>query len=97
GTGATATSTSRVSVYYAGYFPDGTLFDSRSSPSSPFGPFQLGANAVIKGWEEGLVGMKAGGTRQLIIPPSLAYGASGYGAIPPNAVLVFNVQLVAVQ
>ena len=96
GTGATATSSSQVSVYYAGYFPDGTLFDSRTSPSSPL-PFQLGTNAVIKGWEEGLVGMKAGGTRQLIIPPSLAYGATGYGAIPPNAVLVFNVQLVAVQ
>ncbi|HEU4721841.1 MAG TPA: FKBP-type peptidyl-prolyl cis-trans isomerase [Gemmatimonadaceae bacterium] len=97
GTGATATSTSRVSVYYAGYLANGTLFDSQTSPSAPYGPIQLGAGTFIKGWEEGMVGMKVGGTRQLIIPPSLGYGATGNNAIPPNAVLVFTIQLVAVQ
>jgi len=96
GTGDVATSTSTVSVYYAGYLSNGQLFDSRSSPSAPFGPLKLGVNAVIKGWDEGLVGMKVGGKRQLIIPPTLAYGPAGYGAIPSNAVLVFTVELVAV-
>jgi FKBP-type peptidyl-prolyl cis-trans isomerase FkpA len=96
GTGSAATGASTVSVYYAGYLSNGQLFDSRSSPSNPL-PVTLGTNSVIKGWEEGLIGMKVGGTRQLIIPPSLAYGPAGYNAIPPNAVLVFTVQLVAVQ
>jgi len=97
GTGAVATSTSGITVYYAGYLATGQLFDSRSSPSSPF-PVQLGPNAnVIKGWNEGVVGMKVGGVRQLIIPPDLAYGAFGSGVIPSNAVLVFTVELVSVQ
>ena len=88
GTGAVATSTSRVAVYYAGYLATGQRFDYRSSPSDPF-PVQLGPSAtVIKGWNEGLVGMKVGGVRQLIIPPELAYG---------DAVLVFTVELVSVQ
>ena len=87
GTGAVATTTSNVTVYYAGYFPNGQLFDSRSSPSNPFG-VQLGPNTnVIKGWNEGVVGMKVGGIRQLVIPPELAYG---------DAVLVFTVELVSV-
>jgi FKBP-type peptidyl-prolyl cis-trans isomerase FkpA len=97
GTGAAATSTSRVTVYYAGYLSTGQRFDGVASPSNAYGPIQLGANTVIKGWEEGIVGMKVGGTRQLIIPPSLAYGPAGNGVIPPNAVLVFTVQLVTVQ
>jgi FKBP-type peptidyl-prolyl cis-trans isomerase FkpA len=96
GTGAVATSTSLVSVYYAGYLSNGSLFDSRSSPSSPLA-FVLGTGFVIKGWEEGLVGMRVGGKRQLVIPPSLAYGPAGFNAIPSNAVLVFNVELVSVQ
>ena len=97
GTGAVATTTSNVSVYYAGYLANGQLFDSRTSPSSPFA-VQLGPNAnIIKGWNEGVVGMKVGGVRQLIIPPELAYGANGSGPIPPNAVLVFTVELVAAQ
>jgi FKBP-type peptidyl-prolyl cis-trans isomerase FkpA len=88
GTGTVATSTSAVSVYYAGYLATGQLIDSRLSPRDPF-PVQLGPNAnVIKGWNEGVVGMKAGGIRQLIIPPELAYG---------DAVLVFTVELVSVQ
>ena len=98
GTGATATNTSNVSTYYVGYFPNGSKFGELASPSSPF-TFTLNAtpSQVIQGWNEGIVGMKAGGTRQLIIPPALAYGANGSGAIPPNAVLVFTVELVAVQ
>jgi FKBP-type peptidyl-prolyl cis-trans isomerase len=96
GTGAAATSTSRVAVYYAGYLADGYKFDSRSSPSDPY-PVTLGTNAVIRGWDEGIVGMKIGGVRQLIIPPDLAYGPAGRGAIPSNAVLVFTVELVSVQ
>jgi hypothetical protein len=80
------------------YFADGTKFGELASPSTPFS-FTLNANPsqVIPGWNEGIVGMKVGGTCQLIIPPSLAYGATGSGPIPPNAVLVFNVQLVTVQ
>ena len=97
GTGAAATSTSLVTVYYAGYLANGQLFDSRTSPSSPFS-VQLGPNAnVIKGWNEGVVGMKVGGIRQLIIPSELAYGPFGSSAIPPNAVLVFTVELVSVS
>jgi FKBP-type peptidyl-prolyl cis-trans isomerase FkpA len=97
GTGATATATSLVTVYYAGYLANGQLFDSRSSPSTPFS-VQLGPNAnIIEGWKEGLVGMKVGGVRQLVIPPELAYGAAGLGPIPSNAVLVFTVELVSVQ
>ncbi|HKP16541.1 MAG TPA: FKBP-type peptidyl-prolyl cis-trans isomerase [Gemmatimonadaceae bacterium] len=96
GTGAAATSTSLVNVYYAGYLANGQLFDARSSPSNPL-PVTLGTSSVIKGWDEGVVGMKVGGVRQLIIPPNLAYGPSGSGVIPSNAVLVFTVQLVSVQ
>jgi FKBP-type peptidyl-prolyl cis-trans isomerase len=105
GTGTTATPTSRVSVYYTGYRTDGSQFDSRSSPSPTY-DFTMGANppASIPGFEEGIVGMKVGGTRQLIIPPSLAYGAqgatdrqTGQYVILPNAVIIFTVQLVNVQ
>jgi FKBP-type peptidyl-prolyl cis-trans isomerase len=103
GAGPAATSTSTVSVYYQGFLSSGQRFDFTLSPSAPFGPLKLGANSVIKGWEEGLIGMKVGGTRQLIIPPALAYGTAGYVdnvgrvVIPPNAVLVFNIELVSVQ
>jgi FKBP-type peptidyl-prolyl cis-trans isomerase len=99
GTGAAVTSTSRVSVYYSGNRADGSRFDSISSPSDPL-TRQLGSTppTLIQGWEEGLVGMKVGGTRQLVIPPSLGYGEAGIpGVIPPNAVLVFTIQLVNVQ
>jgi peptidylprolyl isomerase len=99
GAGTAATSTSRVGVYYSAYRSDGSRFDSRSSPSATF-DINLGRNPpeVIPGWEEGLVGMKPGGIRQLIVPPSLAYGASGIpGVVAPNAVLVFTIQLVTVQ
>ena len=98
GTGATATGTSRIGVYYVGYFPNGQKFDERASPSAPLVE-SLGQTPAkfIKGWEEGIVGMKVGGTRQLIVPPELAYGSAGYLAIPPNQVLVFTVILDSVQ
>lgn len=89
---------SLVSTYYSGYLANGTKFGELLSPSTPFS-FTVGAtpSQVIKGWDEGLVGMKKGGTRQLIIPPELGYGINGSGPVPPNAVLVFTVQLVGVQ
>lgn len=96
GTGTAATASSRVSVWYNAYFTNGQQFDAIVSPSTPF-PFTLGTGYVIKGWDEGIVGMKVGGVRQLIIPPALAYGSSGYLSVPPNAVLVFNVTLAGVQ
>lgn len=98
GGGATAGTTSLVSTYYVGYLADGSKFGELASPSTPFS-FTLNAtpSQVIAGWNEGIVGMKVGGIRQLIIPPSLGYGANGSGPIPPNAVLVFTVTLQSVQ
>jgi peptidylprolyl isomerase len=98
GTEPTATGTSTISVYYSAYFANGQKFDEIASPSTPL-VRTLGATPpqLIEGWEEGIVGMKVGGTRQLIIPPELAYGSQGYLQVPPNAVLVFNVNLVNVQ
>lgn len=95
GTGAEAKAGSTVSVDYTGYLTDGTKFDS-SIGGKPI-VFPLGAGAVIPGWDEGLQGMKVGEKRRLIIPPQLAYGAPGRGPIPPNATLVFDVELMNVQ
>ena len=96
GPGAAATITSTVSVYYEGFLANGGRFDFRLSPSQPI-QFTNGTGAVIAGWEEGIVGMKVGGKRQLIIPPSLAYGPYGrLPIIPQNAVLVFTVELVSI-
>ncbi len=95
GTGTEAKSGDTVSVNYVGMLPDGTVFDS----SKQRGPFQftLGAGQVIQGWDKGVVGMKVGGKRQLIIPPGMAYGSQGAGsAIPPNATLIFEVEMVKV-
>jgi FKBP-type peptidyl-prolyl cis-trans isomerase FkpA len=97
GTGALAQSNSRVSMHYRGWLADGTLFANGAAPQPPLGPFVLGTGYVIKGWDQGIPGMRVGGIRQLVIPPSLAYGAEGRGSIPPNSVLVFEVSLVSVQ
>lgn len=97
GTGATAVSGKTVTVNYTGTLQDGTVFDSSYSRNQPFS-FPLGSGQVIAGWEEGIQGMKVGGKRKLIIPSSLGYGAQGAGsAIPPNATLIFEVELVSVS
>jgi FKBP-type peptidyl-prolyl cis-trans isomerase len=96
GTGAQAVAGKTVSVHYTGKFQDGKVFDSSISRGQPI-EFQLGRGNVIKGWDEGIALMKVGGKAQLIIPPALAYGERGAGGvIPPNATLVFDVELVSV-
>jgi peptidylprolyl isomerase len=101
GTGATAESGDEVSVNYVGkLYSNGKTFDASwtDTPGKAFGPFELGAGAVIPGWDQGLVGMKVGGRRELIIPPSLAYKAAGEPpTIPKNATLVFVVDLLSVK
>ena len=96
GSGATAAPGNTVSVHYTGWLSDGEKFDSSLDRSRPF-EFRLGAGRVIKGWDEGVAGMKVGGKRQLRIPPALGYGANGTGPIPPNATLVFDVELLEVK
>lgn len=96
GTGVTAAPGSTVKVHYSGFLTTGEKFDSSRDRGEPFS-FPLGAGQVIKGWDEGVAGMKVGGKRQLRIPPDLGYGASGAGgAIPPNATLIFDVELLEV-
>lgn len=97
GTGPEAAPGSTVVVQYTGWLVDGTKFDSSRDRGQPFS-FPLGGGQVIKGWDEGVKGMKAGGKRVLVIPADLGYGAQGAGGvIPPNATLVFVVELVRVQ
>jgi FKBP-type peptidyl-prolyl cis-trans isomerase FkpA len=96
GTGAEATAGRTVSVHYTGWLTDGQKFDSSKDRNDPF-DFVLGGGMVIQGWDEGVQGMKVGGVRRLTIPPQLGYGARGAGGvIPPNATLVFEVELLAV-
>ncbi|MFZ0299773.1 MAG: FKBP-type peptidyl-prolyl cis-trans isomerase [Candidatus Sulfotelmatobacter sp.] len=97
GNGAEAKEGSHVRVHYTGWLTTGKKFDSSVDAGKPF-DFTIGNGEVIKGWEEGVAGMKVGGKRQLRIPPALAYGAAGYpGAIPPNATLIFDIQLLNVE
>ena len=101
GDGATASAGNKVSVHYTGWLfnngAKGAKFDSSVDRGQPF-QFTLGAHQVIAGWDEGVAGMKVGGKRTLIIPPELGYGARGAGGvIPPNATLMFDVELLRVQ
>lgn len=94
GEGAVATAGQRVSVHYTGWLTNGNKFDSSKDRNDPF-VFPLGAGRVIRGWDEGVQGMKVGGTRKLTIPSDLGYGPRGAGGvIPPNATLVFEVELL---
>jgi FKBP-type peptidyl-prolyl cis-trans isomerase len=97
GTGAEAKAGHKVSVHYVGTLTDGKKFDSSRDRGKPF-EFALGGGQVIKGWDQGVAGMKIGGLRKLTIPPHLGYGARGAGGvIPPNATLVFEVELIALK
>jgi FKBP-type peptidyl-prolyl cis-trans isomerase len=104
GNGAEAQAGRTVTVHYTGWLYNkdaagnkGEKFDSSRDRNEPF-PFRLGAGQVIKGWDEGVAGMKVGGSRTLVIPPDMGYGQRGFpGAIPPNATLVFDVELLDVR
>ena len=85
-----------VVVDYTGTFPDGTKFDSSADHGQPY-EFRLGTGTVIAGWDEGILSMRVGGKRKLIVPPDLGYGAQGKGRIPPNATLIFEIELLGVK
>jgi FKBP-type peptidyl-prolyl cis-trans isomerase len=96
GTGDEAVAGKKVSVNYVGTLSDGTKFDSSYDRNEPF-EFTLGGGEVIKGWDQGVVGMKVGGKRKLVIPPDLGYGAQANGKIPANSTLVFEIELLGVK
>lgn len=93
GTGATAQNGQMLTVHYTGTLQNGTKFDSSVDRGKPY-QFRLGSGSVIKGWDEGLLGMKVGGKRKLTIPAALGYGARASGNIPPNSTLLFDVELL---
>src|SRR5581483_210436 len=96
GTGQVANTGDKVKVHYTGWFTTGKKFDSSVDAHQPYS-FTIGKGDVIKGWDEGVTGMKVGGKRQLRIPPELAYGDTGYkNIIPPNSTLIFDIQLLSV-
>ncbi len=97
GTGTEAVAGKSVSVQYTGTLTDGTKFDSTADHGGQPFTFALGGGQVIKGWDQGVVGMKVGGKRKLVIPPSLGYGSQSVGTIPPNSTLVFEIELVDVK
>jgi len=96
GTGAAVKKGDTVQINYVGTLTNGKKFDASSDHGGPF-TTQIGVGQVIKGWDEGVIGMKIGGKRKLVIPPSLAYGNQAAGSIPPNSTLIFQVELVGIQ
>ncbi len=96
GEGTPATNGDTLEVHYSGYLEDGTVFDSSLYRSQSYS-FALGSGRVIQGWEQGLVGMRPGGIRQLIIPPDLGYGENDHNAIPGGSTLIFNVELISIS
>jgi FKBP-type peptidyl-prolyl cis-trans isomerase len=97
GTGATAAAGYTVRVAYSGWLVNGQQFDGTEKKVPPYFEFLLNAGKVIKGWDEGVQGMKVGGKRQLVIPPALGYGDNGSGSIPGKAILVFEITLLQVR
>lgn len=98
GKGPRAKAGDSVTMHYVGIaFSTGEQFDASWDNGAPFGPFQLGSGQVIAGWDRGIVGMRKGGRRELVIPPELAYGSQGQGPIGPNETLIFVVDLLAIQ
>lgn len=96
GTGKEVKSGDTISIHYKGTLLDGTKFDSSYDRGTPF-ETKIGVGQVIKGWDEGVVGMKVGGKRKLVIPPNLGYGSQDMGVIPPNSILVFEVELIGIK
>jgi FKBP-type peptidyl-prolyl cis-trans isomerase len=96
GTGAEAVDGKRLTMNYRGWLTNGTVFDESYKRGQPFS-FTLGAHQVIAGWDAGVKGMRVGGKRRLVLPPSLGYGSADMGVIPPNSVLIFDIELLQVQ